>query len=314
MSSVEASDNDGGKSSHNFTIVVMDKTTGAGDTVIGNISDARSNVGDIRLKIEDFEFDYNRTYTGRHVLEILGNSRPLIRLNYTFSNETKLDFRSLEVNETMLDGRKGIVVRGLANVSNKTLYLNKSASSNAVCMIDQDIDSMENFTSDCSGQNEMKILCDDSMVNGYLCRESGGLFEVSGMKHSAVLETYVAPSEPSSPQPDLGVSSSGGSSSSGYGGTQIRISNHTENKSKISIDNDSIVLIEIKKYNATSEENMPISEIGKNRQKDNNTYQINNNQNDDLDFSFILYVTIIITVAAITLIIFRKHYAMPVSR
>ncbi|MBS3158048.1 putative metal-binding motif-containing protein [Candidatus Woesearchaeota archaeon] len=66
--------------------------------------------------------------------------------------------------------------------------LNRNAS--RICLKDADVDSLDEITSTCTGENETKLGCNSTLQNGYNCTiiDSGSRYIVIGLKHSAAQE------------------------------------------------------------------------------------------------------------------------------
>lgn len=123
--------------------------------------------------------------------------------------------------EKQSNGSSGYtLVRGwvLGDNQTKTIHLDTlNSTSNAVCIKDAEINSVLEVSATCSGDNETIVLCTGEQQGKYRCTAGEG-FTLSGARHSAVREFYVAPAIPSPAEPVPDNSGSVGGSSSGGGG------------------------------------------------------------------------------------------------
>ena len=90
------------------------------------------------------------------------------------------------------------MIKGIDLVSQgqtKTVYMDRiDTGSNRVCVIDDDILTIEEISGDCSGAGEVSLVCDGSQQGNYRCSLVGSKYKIEGLSHSAAVEyTYVAP-------------------------------------------------------------------------------------------------------------------------
>ncbi len=92
----------------------------------------------------------------------------------------------------------------------KTVYLDKlTTTNNAVCIKDQEISTINEITTDCTGENEIKLNCPGNNED-YECSIEEDRFKISGLQHSGVKEFYIAPPTENNNPPSNGGGSSGG--------------------------------------------------------------------------------------------------------
>jgi hypothetical protein len=134
----------------------------------------------------------------------------IVELDWNFVQERVLDLSKVIVQKQPSGSSYGaILISGLDLPAgeSKTIYLDRIAQTNVVCIKDAEISSIEEITDDCTGVSEFLINCPDSL-EGYTCNitEDGSKYKITGLLHSGAEEVI-----------------SGGSSGGGTGGGGIAI-------------------------------------------------------------------------------------------
>jgi hypothetical protein len=87
-------------------------------------------------------------------------------------------------------GRAEIVISGI-NLSSqngtKTVYLDRIANGTGICIKDDEINSSDEISADCKGNNETWMRCPETK-NGYSCKLVNNSYEISGLRHSGIKE------------------------------------------------------------------------------------------------------------------------------
>jgi hypothetical protein len=87
-------------------------------------------------------------------------------------------------------GRAEIVISGI-NLSSqngtKTVYLDRIANGTGICIKDAEINSSDEISADCKGNNETWMRCPETK-NGYSCKLVNNSYEISGLRHSGIKE------------------------------------------------------------------------------------------------------------------------------
>lgn len=158
---------------------------------IGNLSDVDAN----------FNFSVYENGRPLNLSERFNDTRNIeideegdIRVEFTFAfNNNDIDLTNLHLRKQANSDSKGyLIVNGLD--VNKTVYLDKLSNvSNAVCVKDEEINSISSISNDCSKSGETIVLCDGSNSTKFSCIEQGGDYKVSGLRHSAVKEFQYVP-------------------------------------------------------------------------------------------------------------------------
>lgn len=128
-----------------------------------------------------------------------------------------VNFKDLFLEKQSNVSKGYMLVRGwvLEENQTKTIYLDKlDSTSNAVCIKDAEVTSILEMSPSCSGENETIVLCNGELQGGYRCTNGERLI-LSGARHSAVQEFYVAPAVPAPAEPVLGSSNGGGGGGGG---------------------------------------------------------------------------------------------------
>src|SRR3989344_5492999 len=121
---------------------------------------------------------------------------PLIEFDHDFSSSTKLDLSNFSLKEEsrVVNGssESSIVVSGisLASGKTKTVYFDILLDKNGICIKDQEILSINEISTDCTGSGEVKIGCDGSSQNGFTCTKNSTLnkYKIDGLSFSAMDE------------------------------------------------------------------------------------------------------------------------------
>jgi len=195
-------DNDGNPD-YNDTDDDNDGIDDSSDYLKGNSTTIDSTIA-INLFVNGSD-NISKVFNETYLVNITDDdNNSLIEFSWNFTNST------LALNFTIEYAAENgtILVRGLDLSSTnykKTVYMNKSSSSNNyVCIADDETTDIALLPSDCSGYT--KVQCSGSSGQ-YTCTDLTGRFEVTGLSHSAVKGIYV---------------SSGGGGGGG-GGTKIAV-------------------------------------------------------------------------------------------
>ncbi len=113
--------------------------------------------------------------------------------------------------ERQSKGSGYVLINGIS--AEKTIYLERNTSSNAVCIKDAEVFSAGNISVSCTAQNETIVRCDGnpSGNQNYTCRLENSTYIVSGVQHSGITEFTIPDPEPE-PAPPSGGDGGGGSS------------------------------------------------------------------------------------------------------
>ncbi|MBS3158180.1 hypothetical protein J4206_02745 [Candidatus Woesearchaeota archaeon] len=144
----------------------------------------------IKIKIDNNE-KLENNYEGKKEIRIQENEKPIIKFDFDFDKEQKLDLGQINVEkQSSLEQTGYIVVRGIESQANsKTIYLDKlNKESKSVCIKDAPVDSISQMSEKCNGESEIFLNCDGTKKESYVCNDLGSQFEVSGLKNSAAKE------------------------------------------------------------------------------------------------------------------------------
>ena len=160
------------------------------------------------FQIDGVDLDDIDSFSNKETVQVVSKltDKKVLVFDFYFSN-SELDLSRFDLNEGKTDNEENfIIVSHLElNGRTKTAYLDKSSTSDSVCIKDTYVDSIEDISDSCSENYEYLIACDGKSNSGYKCVIEDEQFKISGLKHSAVKEVV----EVSSAQ-----TSSGGSSRS----------------------------------------------------------------------------------------------------
>jgi len=177
------------------------------DGDVGKIT-ATSNSGDtiaLTFKIDN-SVNLNQSISGSKAVALTTTTadpstgltivEPLIEFDHDFSSSTKLDLSNFSLKEEsrVVNGtsESSMVVSGisLASGETKTVYLDILLDKNGICIKDQEILSINEISTDCTGSGEVKIGCDGTSQNGFTCTKNSTLnkYKIDGLSFSAMDE------------------------------------------------------------------------------------------------------------------------------
>ena len=132
----------------------------------------------------------NNSYKKNKIIKISHKGNNLIRFSHNFS-ERKLDLRNLSIIKNISENKTHILISGLNATETKKIYLDKNqSSSNAVCVLDEDVDNLTYLNNNCH-----RFSCPGS-YGSITCVIENNTFVVSNLQHSGVIEDYIEPSAP----------------------------------------------------------------------------------------------------------------------
>ena len=136
-------------------------------------------------------------------------------LDLDLSNNKKRNCRDFEVTTEKLEDKNAVIVRGinLSEGETKTVYLDRTSDFNLLCIKDEEILSLSEISQECNQENEVLLKCPEE-TDGYSCEFENNQYNLSGLKHSGVIE-FGKEKTPTPPK----VRSSGGGNSYGYSGS-----------------------------------------------------------------------------------------------
>jgi len=160
------------------------------DKVAGNIGNIDTNIPGIQLLIGD-SADLDQELTGTAQVQIRDDGAPIVEFTADFS-AMSLDLSNLMIARQEPDAERGsLIVSGISLPAGqtKTLYIDRVGGKDAVCVKDMDVSSITEVSESCAGSNERIIPCDSATRDGYSCTAAEDKLRVTGLRHSAVIET-----------------------------------------------------------------------------------------------------------------------------
>ena len=148
------------------------------DITIGKAGDVDDTFrGEQRVSIENKE-------SGLEVLEF----------EHDFKEDLNLDKLQIKSGKSLSD-RNYLIVKGLELAEDKTKTVRIASQSQYVCIKDEEINTINQISRDCKGSNEYIIKCDGSVSQGYVCNKDEDYLEVSGLKHSGIIDFVYNPQD-----------------------------------------------------------------------------------------------------------------------
>lgn len=149
-------------------------------------------------------------FAGEGLFEFTDGTNNIVSFNFD-CNLGKVYLNQVEITKNNESDSKGYVTISGINLTaqnkTKTVYIDDiDNTTDAICIKDEEVDSISEISSNCDGADEFSITCDNE--NGsvreydgrnYTCTRLNGTYKVEGLLHSGVVEyIYVAPSNPPS--------------------------------------------------------------------------------------------------------------------
>tara|TARA_Y100000310_G_scaffold130175_1_gene129374 strand:- start:14755 stop:23715 length:8961 start_codon:yes stop_codon:yes gene_type:complete len=140
------------------------------------------------VTINDSE-DIGKELKGKNKVGIRDKDKKIVEFN------VNLDEDSIDCREIIVEKQPEVTTRGYTLITGvsltdetKTVFVDKIAAFNRVCVKDEEIESIDEVTQNCDGSNEYLVICDGSKQGNYNCTEVEGRYKVEGLIHSAVVE------------------------------------------------------------------------------------------------------------------------------
>ena len=116
-------------------------------------SEFRHNTSRLRQRNFSIEIggsrSLNNSYKRNKRIKILYKNKSLIQINHNFSKR-RLDLRNLSIIKNISENKAYLMIKGVNATETKTIYLNKNqSSSNAVCILDEEINNLTSLKNNC---------------------------------------------------------------------------------------------------------------------------------------------------------------------
>lgn len=155
-----------------------------------------TNIQEISIIIEEpiqVEGSENKIQEEK-MLVIKEGTEPLIELPVN-DDTPSIEIQNLAITKQEENADKGfVVISGLVlpKEITKTIYVDiKDLEATGVCIKDAEIGSISEVSSDCSGENEIFLQCNNEEYNKYKCEKLESKYKITGLKHSAVIESSI---------------------------------------------------------------------------------------------------------------------------
>ena len=167
------------------------------DTVIGDITEIDTNIPELAIAVGNRDITDNYDVIGTppesqqsvQKIEVKERDKVLVEFDMDLSQK-KLYLSSLVIKKQEPDADKGaIVVSGITldEQETKIIYIDKiDSNSSGVCIKDEEVLSISEISSDCKGQSEVFVSCNDIDVNGYSCIEETQRYKITTLKRTRI--------------------------------------------------------------------------------------------------------------------------------
>ena len=199
----------------NTSDIDNDGTPDVNQTVIGNESHIDTDSG-INITYNWTNTTSNMTFTFEKTVNST-NNQTIIEIVFDDNNYTGLRMFDIFYHEGInaTTNTSYVFVGGFNHSINltKTMYLSKSnVSINGICIYNATMYNINQFSSDCSGDDEYEVECDGTSQSGTTCtyNSTSGYYKIEDLPHTGIRQVSYAKPTPNGP--------SGGGSNSPSGG------------------------------------------------------------------------------------------------
>ncbi|MFC1697819.1 hypothetical protein ACFL1H_05775, partial [Nanoarchaeota archaeon] len=159
------------------------------DNLIGDSSTITNNFNTINFTVNNSD-NLSQEFIGVNEINIDEDGITRITFNYNFS-ESPLDLSDLNITKQDAGSSYGsIIIQGLnlTGDETKTVYIDKIASKDRVCILDQEgIASVSQVSTKCDTPPETQLRCPETLGQ-YVCSIEGNYYKITGLNNSAVTE------------------------------------------------------------------------------------------------------------------------------
>lgn len=161
-----------------------------GNGFIGTQDDIYSRGVDVVLTIDGYEYDDAEEYSGVGELSLVDDDdNELVAFEWDFSSP--LNLRNIEIEKQSSSHGSGYIIVNGIDADKAVIVDKKKTDTTSICILDNEVSSMSDFSDDCENSDETLIECPGE-EDDYSCELSDDekQFIVTGLTHSAV-EEYV---------------------------------------------------------------------------------------------------------------------------
>lgn len=156
--------------------------------IIGNTSSLGSTYNlSIIIAGSVLNTSLNYSANNTQLVEIKKDSNTIISFSHNFAT-SPLNLKNITVILNSDTSNHGFIIINGINDTKSVVFNKKNSSSNQVCVKDAYVSAISNISSDCEEANEYLVDCPGS-AHGFNCSISNNTFSVTGLAHSAILET-----------------------------------------------------------------------------------------------------------------------------
>ncbi|MBI2108215.1 hypothetical protein HYT54_03750, partial [Candidatus Woesearchaeota archaeon] len=181
------------------------------DGIEGTVEAVETNVRELKLRVDNSDPAANEPATpmpdesqqspeqnegqeqeAESEVVFVEENKPIIEFKVNLA-ESNLQLNNIAITKQEDDADKGfLVVSGieLPEEKTKSVYIdNIDSNSRGVCVKDAEVLSVNEVSQECGGESETFVSCNGIDVNGYKCEYAGGRYKISGLRHSAVIQS-----------------------------------------------------------------------------------------------------------------------------
>ncbi len=160
------------------------------DPLTGNSSFVNSDTITVNITVND-DINLTQEFSGVKIIRIMNVSTPIVEFDFDFSSAT-LNLANVTVDVQVSGATAGsVLVKGIAleaQSRTKNVYVSDIGNFTSVCIKDMEIDAITDISAACNGTKETLVNCSGVASNGYICKDLGSRYNVSGLNHSGAKE------------------------------------------------------------------------------------------------------------------------------
>ena len=153
------------------------------------VSDSIKKDDSLEITIGE-EGDIDDRYSGEQTVKIENKELGLDVLEFEHDFSSNLNLEDLEISDGKTSDEKNyLIISGLELKDEETKTVRIVSQSDYICVKDAEINSIDEISQDCLGNGEYLLVCNGYTNSvGHSCDKKDGHLEISGLRHSGIIE------------------------------------------------------------------------------------------------------------------------------
>ena len=153
------------------------------------VSDSIKEDDSLEITIGE-EGDINDEYSGVQAVKIENKELGFDVLEFEHDFSSNLDLENLKISDGKTSDEKNyLIISGLELKDEETKTVRIVSQSDYICVKDAEINSIDEISQDCLGNGEYLLVCNGYTNSvGHSCDKKDGHLEISGLRHSGIIE------------------------------------------------------------------------------------------------------------------------------